>query len=153
MLFRSLGVALALLGPCLLAYAVTWPGWRRWLAALLLAASGLAATTLSAAMNFGPSHALGWLTPEVLPALALALALAVPLAWASPRAAAALGLVVLSAQCSLVAQFPADPYFAVSSLAWEQGRFIHFYGLAQWVGWLWPPAAIAWLLARVASKG
>ena len=22
--------------------------------------------------------------------------------------------------------------------AWEQGRFIRFHGLAQWVGWLWP---------------
>ena len=26
---------------------------------------------------------------------------------------------------------------------WEQGRFIRFHGAAQWVGWLWPYAAIA----------
>lgn len=148
----GLGTGLSLLGTCLLAYAVMRPGWRRWLAALALAGLGLGTTTLSATLNFGPVHALGWLTPEVLPAVALALLLALPLAWVGARAAAALGLVLLSAQFTLVAQFPADPYFAVSLQAWEQGQFIHFYGLAQWVGWLWPFAAIAWLLARVTSK-
>jgi hypothetical protein len=26
---------------------------------------------------------------------------------------------------------------------------VRFHGIAQWVGWLWPYAAMAWLLARV----
>ena len=36
---------------------------------------------------------------------------------------------------------------------WEQGRFIRFHGLAQWIGWLWPYGAIVWLLARLAQRG
>ena len=51
-----------------------------------------------------------------------------------------------------VAQAPADPYFAQSLQAWEQGRFIRFYGVARWVGWLWPYAAIVYLLARLGAR-
>ena len=36
--------------------------------------------------------------------------------------------------------------------AWEQGRFIRFHGLAQWIGWLWPYAAMAWLLSRLGAR-
>jgi hypothetical protein len=36
---------------------------------------------------------------------------------------------------------PASPYFAQSLEVWEQGRFIRFHGLSQWLGWLWPYAA------------
>jgi hypothetical protein len=64
-------------------------------------------------------------------------------------AAAALGLVVLALLVALVAQAPEDPYFAASLAGWEQGRLVRFHGMAQWVGWLWPYAAMAWLLARV----
>jgi hypothetical protein len=65
------------------------------------------------------------------------------------RACAALGLVALSAGTMLVAQAPSDPYYAESLAAWEQGRFIHFHGLAEWVGWLWPFLAGAALFARL----
>jgi hypothetical protein len=51
----------------------------------------------------------------------------------------------------LVARAPADPYFALSLQRWEQGRFIRFHGLAQWIGWLWPYAAGVWLLGRLGS--
>ena len=52
----------------------------------------------------------------------------------------------------LVAQAPADTYFAQSLQGWEQGRFIRFHGAAQWVGWLWPYAAISYPLARLAAR-
>ena len=55
----------------------------------------------------------------------------------------------LSVNVALVAQAPSDPYYAESLQQWEQGRFIHFHGLAQWVGWLWPFAAGATLFGRV----
>ena len=61
-------------------------------------------------------------------------------------------LVALSALVALVAHAPADPYFAESLQAWEQGRFIRFHGAAQWVGWLWPYAALLYLLSRVAAR-
>jgi hypothetical protein len=50
-----------------------------------------------------------------------------------------------------MAQAPADPYFAQSLQAWEQGRFVRFHGLAQWVGWLWPYVAMLWLLSRLGA--
>jgi hypothetical protein len=64
---------------------------------------------------------------------------------------AALGLVTVTAAVTLVAQAPQDPYFAASLQLWEQGQFIRFHGMAQWVGWLWPYAALAWLLRRAAA--
>ena len=67
------------------------------------------------------------------------------------RLVAGIGLVALTGLVFGVAQAPADPYFAQSLQAWEQGRFVRFHGLAQWIGWLWPYAAMGWLLSRLAS--
>ncbi|MBX9793906.1 MAG: teicoplanin resistance protein VanZ, partial [Burkholderiaceae bacterium] len=65
---------------------------------------------------------------------------------------AALGLMALTALVSLVSQTSEDVYFAQSLQAWEQGRFIRFHGAAQWVGWLWPYAAMGYLLGRIAAR-
>ncbi len=138
---EGFAVALGLLGPCLVAFAIARPGWRRAAIVPLAVAVGLAANTLSAALNFGPAHALGWVTSTVPIGLALGAVLALACVFVGPRAAAALGLVALSINVAMVAQAPSDPYYADSLQAWEQGRFIHFHGLAQWVGWLWPFAA------------
>jgi hypothetical protein len=147
-----LTVTLGLLAPCLLAFAITRPGWRRAVLALGALALALGVTTLSTALNFGPEHALAWRTPVVLPALLTGLAAALLLTPVSSRTAAGLGLVVVTALVALVAQAPADPYFAESLEGWERGRFIRFHGLAQWVGWLWPYAAIVWLLRQVGAR-
>lgn len=146
-----LAIALGLLGPCLVAFAATHPGWRRLPLVLGALVLGVGVTTLSTAMNFGPEHALAWRTVTSVPALLTGLAMALLLAQVGPRLAAGLGLLAITVMLVLVAQAPADPYFAQSLHAWEQGRFIHFHGAAQWVGWLWPYAALLWLLHRVAA--
>jgi hypothetical protein len=115
--------------------------------ALLLVAVSM--TTLSSALSFGPAHALGWMTPSSLPALGLGLLLAGLAALCSTRSIVGLGLVVLTALVVLVSHAPADPYFALNLQNWEQGRFVRFHGLALWIGWLWPYAAMAWLLMRL----
>ena len=145
-------VALGLLAPCLVAFTVSLPGWRRFVLVLGAITVGYAATTLSTALNFGPQHALAWRTATAGLALGTGLLVACALAWVPRRAAAALGLMVLAALVALVAQAPADAYFAESLQAWEQGRFIRFHGVAQWVGWLWPYVAMAYLLARVGAR-
>lgn len=144
--------AFGLLAPCLLAFTISRPGWRR--VALVLGASllGLAAMTLSTALNYGPEHAMGWQTATTLPAVLAAMLLAAACAGVSRRAAAALGLVVVTALVVLAAQAPGDPYFAHSLQAWEQGRFIRFHGVAQWVGWLWPYAVLVHLLRRIVAR-
>ncbi|NCY26196.1 MAG: VanZ family protein, partial [Alphaproteobacteria bacterium] len=54
---------------------------------------------------------------------------------------------------SLINQAPTGPYLAQTLATWEQGRFIRFNGLAQWLGWLWPYAALLYVLTRVWSRG
>ncbi len=145
-------IALGLLAPCLVAFVVARPGWRRLALVLGAVASGALSTTLSTALNFGPQHALAWSTPQAAAALAFGAALAALLSLVPRRVAAGLGLIVLTALVVFVAQAPSDPYFAQSLQAWEQGRFIRFHGAARWVGWLWPYASIMYLLARLTAS-
>jgi VanZ family protein len=141
-----------LLAPCLVAFSVARRGWRRALLVLGLLVVAVAATTLSTALSFGPVHAWAWVTPVSLPALALATLLAAACTLLEPRAAAGLGLAVLGALVVMVSQAPVDPYFADSLQSWEQGRFIRFHGLALWIGWLWPYAAMLWLLSCLGTR-
>jgi hypothetical protein len=68
------------------------------------------------------------------------------------RAAAALTLLALTIHLALLNQAPADPYFAQTLQIWEQGRFIHFYGLVQWLGWIWPYAALIYVVVRLSGN-
>ncbi len=150
-LANGLIVCLGLLAPCLLAQSVMAPGWRRVAIALGACGLGVGGMTLSTLLNFGPGHALAWLTPAVPPGLALGLLLATLAAGLPTRVVVGLGLVALTGLVAGVAQAPADPYFAQSLQAWEQGRFVRFHGLTQWIGWLWPYTAMGWLLTRLAG--
>jgi VanZ family protein len=143
---------LGLLAPCLVAFTIATPGWRRSVFVLGAALLGAATTTLSTALNFGPTHALAWTTEQALQALGVGTGAALLLSLVPRRVAAGFGLIALTALVMLVAQAPADAYFAQSLQGWEQGRFIRFHGAAQWVGWLWPYAAITYLLVRLAAR-
>ncbi len=144
--------ALGLLAPCLVAFAVSAPGLRRLFAVLMLLLTAALLSTLSAILSFGPAHALAWAKPGCAGGLMAGAVLAVAMAWAGPRLAAALGLMVISGLLAMVWLAAPDPYFAVNLAQWEQGRFIRLHGLAEWVGWLWPYAALAWLLRRLAQS-
>ena len=145
-------IVLGLVAPCLVAFTIAVPGWRR--AALVLGATalGVGATTLSTALNFGPQHAFAWTTAQAAQGVLVGMAAAALLSLVPGRVAAGFGLIALTALVMLVSQAPADPYFAQSLQAWEQGRFIRFHGAAQWVGWVWPYAGLTYLLARVAAR-
>jgi VanZ family protein len=150
--FEALATALGLLGPALLGLSIARPGWRRWLVVPLIALLGVAATTLSTALNYSPQHAWAWLTPPTLPGLAIGFVLALAAVPLSRRACAAIGLVVLPALIALVTHAPADPFLSISLQAWEQGRFVNLYGMGQWLGWVWPFAALVWLLGSAARR-
>ena len=119
---------------------------------LMLGALAVGATAVSTALNFGPDHAMAWQTPATLAAMGVGLLLACAAAGLPRRLAATLALVALTGLVVLLQSAPADPYFAQSLHGWEQGRFVRFHGLAQWVGWLWPYAALAWLVAKVGGR-
>ena len=105
--------------------------------------------TLSTALNFGPDHAMAWLTPTAVLALIVAVPVALVLLVPDSRLCAVVGLLVLVTAVALDAQARTDVYYAESLHAWEQGKFIRFHGAAQWVGWLWPYVAMGWLVQRL----
>ncbi|MDE2369513.1 MAG: VanZ family protein [Burkholderiales bacterium] len=151
-LSEALVVACGLLAPCLLAFSVMRPGWRRAVMAVGALALGCGAMTLSTLLNFGPAHALAWLTAIDAAGLLLGLLMALALVPLPTRVVVGVALVALTALAVGVAQAPADPYFSQSLLGWEQGRFIRFHGLAQWVGWIWPYVTMGWLLGRLGRR-
>jgi len=144
-------VALGALIPCLLGYSVIRTLWQRAVFSGAAIAGGLAVSALSAALSYGPEHAWAWLDAPVQVGLGLAAVLAALLLAAPRRAAAALTLLALAIHLALLNQAPADPYFAQTLQIWEQGRFIHFYGLVQWLGWLWPYAALIYVVVRLSG--
>jgi hypothetical protein len=110
--------------------------------------------TVSTALNFGPDHAGAWVTAATVPALTLAMLVGVLAARRSARGIAAAGLLgTLGLTLWINTYRDNSPFYALSLQAWEQGTFIRFFGLAQWVGWLWPYATMVWLARRVAARG
>ena len=149
---ESLCVALGLLLPCLLVYGVVQRRPQRWVLAGLCLVVGMLASALSAALTYGPVHAWGWVSPEVLQGLAVALILALALSLASARLCWVLALAALVLQLSLLNTASADAYFPLTLQTWEQGRFIRFHGLIQWLGWSWPFALLVYLVRQLSMS-
>jgi VanZ family protein len=145
-------VFLGALVPCLIGYGVIRDlRGRAWFLALVTLL-GVAATALSAALSYGPSHAWAWWSLPVRVgwiAAGVASVLFLPL---RARACVALALLALVLHLSVLNQAPTSAYFAQTLQTWEQGRFIRFHGLAQWLGWLWPYAAGVYLLLRLSAS-
>ncbi len=144
-------VAFGALIPCLLGFSVMLSKRRRAAFAVAVVGAGVLTTALSAALSWGPTHAWSWLSDPVRFGLGLGLVLALLLLPAPRRACAAVLLLTLVVHLSLLNQAPASAYFAQTLQTWEQGRFIHFNGLGQWLGWVWPYAALVYVLVRVSS--
>ena len=142
-------VALGLLVPGLLGFGVIRDARRRAAFLLLLVAAAVGSTALSSALSFGPEHAWAWLDQPVRVGLVLAALAALAMLRLPVRAATALGLLAVAVQLTLLNQAPADPYFEQTRQVWEQGRFVRFNGLTQWLGWVWPFAALVYLLQRL----
>lgn len=145
-------VALCLWAPMLLAFALL-----RGVALRLRVLMGIApllafSMSLSAALTYGPHHSLAWLSPAVGLGVSMATAMTLLSLKLAHRSAAVLSLLAWAFALGLLNQSPEVAYFAQSLQNWEQGRFIQFHGLSQWLGWLWPYAAIAVAL-RLALRG
>jgi VanZ family protein len=138
--------------PCLLGYTVLRTIVRRAVFALVIVGVGACVTALSAALSYGPNHAWAWVSLPVRWGLAFGLLLAFIFVALPRRGCAALMLLVLGIQLTVLNHAPASAYFADTLQAWEQGRFIRFHGLAQWLGWLWPYAVLVYVLMRVSRR-
>lgn len=147
-----LAVALGLLIPCLLGHCIMRHLGRRAVFALATVAIGVAVTALSSLLSYGPAHAWEWLTPAARAGVVAGLGAALLLVAVPRRGCAALLLLALMLHLNLLNQAPTSAYFAQTLQAWEQGRFIRFYGLGQWLGWLWPYAALVYVVLRVSRR-
>ncbi len=146
-------VAIGLLLPCLLAFGVLREWRQRIVVAVLMLVVGFMVSALSAALTYGPAHAWDWISTEVLVGLVVAMAGMTVLSFSAPRVCWVLALAALVWQLSLLNNASADAYFALTLQTWEQGRFIRFHGLIQWLGWLWPYALLLYLVSRLSSSG
>jgi VanZ family protein len=144
-------VALGAFIPCLLGYTILRTVGRRALFAVAVVALGAAVTALSAALSWGPTHAWAWLSLPVRVGLLFGLLLALLMLAVPRRGCAAMLLLALVVHLSVLNQAPASAYFADTLQAWEQGRFIRFHGIVQWLGWLWPYAVLVYVLVRVSQ--
>ena len=145
-------VALGALVPCLLAYGVVRTLWQRLFFFVAIFLAGIGASALSAALSYGPEHAWAWLELPVQVGLVLGALLALAFLALPRRGAAALALLGLAINMGLLNQAPVDPYFAQTLQTWEQGRFIRFHGVVQWLGWLWPYAAMVYVVVRLSGR-
>jgi VanZ family protein len=138
--------------PCLLGYTILRSAGRRAVFAVVAVALGASVTALSAALSWGPQHAWAWLSLPVRYGLVFGLVLAMLMLPVPRRGCAAVLLLVLVIHLAVLNQAPASAYFTATLQEWEQGRFIRFHGLAQWLGWLWPYAVLAYVLARISRR-
>ncbi|MFM7001800.1 MAG: VanZ family protein [Limnohabitans sp.] len=148
---EMLCVAIGLCLPCLLVFSVLRQRYQRLVAAVVLLVLGVAASALSAALTYGPVHAWGWVSAEVAVGMGVSVLAVGLLVLAPARMCLVLALVGLVWQLSLLNNASADAYFAMTLQTWEQGQFIRFHGLIQWLGWLWPYVTLLYLVRRLSS--
>lgn len=103
-------------------------------------------------LQFSPEQALAWLTPGAFSGLILGTGLVLPALWLPRGVRALLAMLALLAAVTAVNLLPPNPYYLAILQGWRQGRFIHFNGLAQWLGWIWPFLAFGWLVAWTEAR-
>ena len=144
-------VLLGALIPVLLAYSVLRTLLQRSIFLVIILMLAVAISGISAGLSYGPEHAMAWLTLPVQLGLLGAAVAGVFCLFLSARSCIAVLLLALVAQLFMLNLAPASPYFAQTLQTWEQGRFIRFHGVVQWLGWLWPFAAVAYVMARISK--
>jgi VanZ family protein len=145
-------IMLCLLTPVLMGYADMRSSFRRLVFCGLVLGVAVSVAGLSSALTYGPDHAWAWLTPQAQLGLVVSLVVGALCVVMSRRLCNVIMLLCLAVSLSLLNGAPISPYFAQSLEVWEQGRFIRFHGLSQWLGWLWPFAALVFGLFAVARS-
>lgn len=145
-------VLLGLLIPCLLGFGLIRQAWQRMAFAFGVLLVALGMTALSSALTYGPAHAWTWLGVPAVVGLSAGFVLALMLVWLPARSCWAFLLLALLVQQSVLNQAPESAYFTQTLQQWEQGRFIRFHGLVQWLGWMWPFAVLGLAFVRVSRE-
>jgi VanZ family protein len=134
------------------AAVVAPPAWRRPVAALLAVALGLAAKSLALASLFKPEHAWLWQTPGALSGLAWGAALLLMAVWLPQPVRMMVLAVAVTFATVVVNVSPANPYYQINMLEWNQGRFLNFNGMTRMVSTAWPYLALGYVLFVVSRR-
>lgn len=149
---EALCIGIGLLLPCLLGFSVIRTRWRRVVLLSIVFVLGVGVTAMSAALSAGPSHAWAWLDVQAQMGVVGGFATAVLLVLLPIRACVLVLMAALAVHVVVLNQASVNIYFAQTLQTWEQGRFIRFFGLAQWLGWLWPYAALLVMARRLSVQ-
>lgn len=145
-------IALGLLLPCLLGYSVVRTLWRRAILLMVVILLGITVTAMSAALSAGPTHAWAWLDLPAQVGLVVGFAIAAVMLPMPKEMCVAILLLALVVHASVLNPSAVSVYFTQTLQTWEQGRFIRFLGLAQWLGWLWPYMTLLVMVRRLLSR-
>ena len=141
---EMLSVAGSLCVVALLGMAVMREAWQRLIWVGLVVVLALLSNTLSASVTYGPEHSVFWLTPVTAAGVALGCLAAVLTLGLSATALLRLMLALQTVVLCVVNLVPTSTYFAQTVQTWEQGKFIRFHGLTEWLSWAWPFALLLW---------
>ncbi|HEY0588052.1 MAG TPA: VanZ family protein [Pseudoduganella sp.] len=129
------------------------PAPRAPLVALLVAAAVLV-KTLSTALQLGPDAAFVWITPGAQGGFLIGVIMLGGLIFAPHVAQRRLAVATLLLSLLIVNTTPTNPYFSETLQTWVQGKFLNFYGAAQFLSLAWPLAALwyLWLPSHKLNK-
>jgi hypothetical protein len=137
-IMQSTSVALGLLLPLWSLDLLLRNAWARLGGHVLIVLCGGLVMALTYALSYDPWNAWIWLDQTVLVGMAAALGIST-ITLAAPRALLALGiLLAVGLQAILLNHATVGSYANIDMQYWEQGSFVRFYGLGQWLGWVWP---------------
>jgi VanZ family protein len=123
---------------------------RAWLLPTLVLGA-VAVKSMATALIFDPDDAFIWLTPGAKGGLLVGAMMLAGLIFAPHAAQRRLSIASLLLSVIAVNYAPANPYFLSTMQAWPLGKFLNFYGAAQFLALCWPLFAI-WLLLRPVDR-
>jgi len=119
--------------------------------ALTLLAVGVTAKVLASALLLSPENAFAWITPGAQSGLLCGLVMLSGLVLAPALAQRRAAALTLSISVLVINVVPANPYFISMLQGWSQGKFLNFYGAAQFLSLWWPFVAL-WFLFHPAHR-
>jgi VanZ family protein len=115
-----------------------------WLACLLLLAA-LGSKALASALLFSPEVAFAWMTPGAKAGLLISVIMLYGFSFAPTQVQRRLAILMLLMSLALSNLIPSNPYFVISMQNEVQGKFLNFYGAAQFLSIVWPLVALWYL--------
>lgn len=115
-----------------------------WLACLLLLAA-LVSKALASALLFSPELAFAWMTPGAKAGLLISIIMLYGFSFAPTQVQRRLAILMLFISLALSNLIPSNPYFVISMQNEVQGKFLNFYGAAQFLSIVWPLVALWYL--------